>query len=158
MKTEEIKALIRRAEEARKAAYAPYSRFPVGAAVLAADGRIFTGCNVENISYPASFCAEQNAVGSAAAAGVREIIAAAVCGSADSYTTPCGLCRQVLATPCGLCRQVLAEFHVRAVYCARNEDDYITIDGKRNEDDYITIDGKDLLPHGFFAEELRENT
>ena len=120
MKTEEIKALIRRAEEARKAAYAPYSCFPVGAAVLAADGRI---------------CAEQNAVGSAAAAGVREIIAAAVCGSADSYTTPCGLCRQVLA-----------EFHVRAVYCARNEDDY------------ITIDGKDLLPHGFFAEELRENT
>lgn len=135
MKTEEIKALIRRAEEARKAAYAPYSRFPVGAAVLAADGRIFTGCNVENISYPASFCAEQNAVGSAAAAGVREIIAAAVFGSAESYTTPCGLCRQVLA-----------EFHVRAVYCARNEDDY------------ITIDGKDLLPHGFFAEELRENT
>ena len=125
MKTEEIKTLIRRAEEARKAAYAPYSCFPVGAAVLAADGRIFTGCNVENISYPASFCAEQNAVGSAAAAGVREIIA---------------------ATPCGLCRQVLAEFHVRAVYCARNEDDY------------ITIDGKDLLPHGFFAEELQENT
>lgn len=135
MKTEEIKALIRRAEEARKAAYAPYSRFPVGAAVLAADGRIFTGCNVENISYPASFCAEQNAVGSAAAAGVREIIAAAVCGSAESYTTPCGLCRQMLA-----------EFHVRSVYCARNEDDY------------ITIDGKDLLPYGFFAEELRENT
>lgn len=135
MKTEEIKTLIRRAKEARKAAYAPYSCFPVGAAVLAADGRIFTGCNVENISYPASFCAEQNAVGSAAAAGVREIIAAAVCGSADSYTTPCGLCRQVLA-----------EFHVRAVYCARNEDDY------------ITIDGKDLLPHGFLAEELRENT
>ncbi|BCW96129.1 MAG: cytidine deaminase [Fimbriimonadales bacterium] len=90
-------ALIRAAREARTHAYAPYSGYAVGAAVLADDGRVFAGCNVENASYGLSVCAERVAVFGAAAAGAQRLVAAAVC-------TPDG------GTPCGACRQVLLEF------------------------------------------------
>lgn len=83
----------------RRHAYCPASRFRVGAAVLATDGRIFVGCNVENASYGLTICAERAAVAAAVAAGVRKLAAVAV---ATGTTPP--------ASPCGACRQVLAEF------------------------------------------------
>lgn len=90
-------ALVRRAWEARQAAYAPYSRFAVGAAVLAESGRIFAGCNVENAVFGATLCAERVAVGQAVVSGERRIVAVAVVADSEEFTTPCGTCRQVLA-------------------------------------------------------------
>lgn len=81
----------------RDRAYAPYSKFQVGALLVASDGRIFTGCNVENLSYGLTLCAERVAVGSAVAAGAKEIIAAVVVADTQSPISPCGACRQVLA-------------------------------------------------------------
>lgn len=88
-------------------AYAPYSNFAVGAALLAADGRVFSGCNVENISFGLTNCAERVAIGAAVAAGAREFLAVAIV--ADT---------KVPISPCGACRQVLAEFGVRRVILA----------------------------------------
>jgi len=89
--------LLRRAREARANAYAPYSRFPVGAALLAESGEVFTGCNVENASYGLSNCAERVAIGKAVSEGVRSFRAVAVVGPQDDlYCAPCGACRQVL--------------------------------------------------------------
>jgi cytidine deaminase len=90
-----VDRLVAAAWKARKRAHAPYSRFPVGAAVLA-EGRIFTGVNVENASYPLSVCAERNAVAAAVAAGKTAIEAVAVVAGTDGPTPPCGGCRQVL--------------------------------------------------------------
>jgi cytidine deaminase len=84
-----------RAREARDRAYAPYSGFQVGAAIVAG-GRIFTGENVENASYPVSVCAERNAVARMIDEGERRIDAVAVVTGADEPTPPCGACRQVL--------------------------------------------------------------
>jgi cytidine deaminase len=86
--------LIKLATEAREAAYAPYSSFRVGAAVLTASGRVFTGCNVENVSFGLSNCAESSAAFSAIAAGEREIVAIAVV--ARDLVFPCGACLQVI--------------------------------------------------------------
>lgn len=89
------KKLLQAACAASEQAYAPYSDYPVGAAILAADGQIFTGVNVENASYGLSICAERSAVFSAVAAGVRRILAVAVC--TQNAVSPCGACRQVLS-------------------------------------------------------------
>lgn len=89
--------LLRRARAARQRAYAPYSGFRVGAVVLTEDGQVFEGANVENAAYPLSACAEQNALRTMAAAGVRSpVIAVAVVGDGDEACTPCGGCRQVI--------------------------------------------------------------
>jgi cytidine deaminase len=89
--------LLRRAREARRNAYAPYSNFPVGAALLADDGRIFTGVNVENASYGLTTCAERTAVARAMSEGARGFRAVAVVGPEDDVPlTPCGSCRQIL--------------------------------------------------------------
>ena len=87
--------LIAQAQAARERAYAPYSNFAVGAALLARDGRVFTGCNVENAAYPTSMCAERVAVFKAVSEGERKFTAIAVVTSNGG--TPCGACRQVLA-------------------------------------------------------------
>ena len=100
-------ALVDAAWKVRELAYAPYSNFAVGAALLAADGRVFTGCNVENISYGLTNCAERVAIGAAVAAGVREFLAVAVVADTG-----------VPISPCGACRQVLAEFRVPRVMLA----------------------------------------
>ena len=90
-------ALVERAIEARKAAYAPYSRFAVGAALLAESGRVFCGCNVENLSFGLTICAERNAVAAAVAAGERKFRAIAIVADSKTPVSPCGACRQVLA-------------------------------------------------------------
>lgn len=90
-------SLVAVAWQARNMAYAPYSSFHVGAAVLAADGRIFSGCNVENISFGLSNCAERVAIGTAVAAGTRSFLAVAVVADTAVPISPCGACRQVMA-------------------------------------------------------------
>jgi cytidine deaminase len=92
-----VERLIEAARRVQAQAYAPYSNFPVGAAVLGADGRVFPGCNVENSSFGLTVCAERNAVAAAIAAGTRPTAMAVVVNGK-------------LVPPCGACRQVLAEF------------------------------------------------
>ncbi len=89
--------LIDQARLARDLAYAPYSHFAVGAALRTRSGRIFTGCNVENLSYGLTICAERAAVCAAVAAGEQEFEALAVVADSKEPVTPCGACRQVLA-------------------------------------------------------------
>jgi cytidine deaminase len=90
------KELLRAAEEARKTAYAPYSRYQVGAALLTASGRIYPGCNIENASYGATICAERVAVAKAVSAGENDFVALAVIADSAQPGTPCGICRQFL--------------------------------------------------------------
>lgn len=133
METEEIRHLLAKALEARKNSYSPYSLYPVGAAVMAGDGSIYTGCNMENVSYPASLCAERNALGSAIADGKRDFLAIAIIGSPDDYTMPCGICRQVLA-----------EFRVPLIICGKSENDY----------HLYTLE--EIFPAAFTADELKK--
>ena len=95
--------LAEKAKQAMAAAYAPYSGFMVGAALLCADGSIYTGCNIENGAYSPTLCAERTAFAKAVSEGKREFTAIAVCGGKGGQIT--GRC-----TPCGVCRQVMAEF------------------------------------------------
>lgn len=93
---EEFKKLIKKAEEARKRAYTPYSKFQVGAAVLCADGKIFTGCNIENASFGLTICAERIAIFKAISEGSTKFKAIAVVGDTAKPCSPCGACRQVI--------------------------------------------------------------
>ncbi|MCR4823707.1 MAG: cytidine deaminase [Treponema sp.] len=96
----QLHELFEAALQASKLSYSPYSKFPVGAAILSEDGRVFTGCNIENRSYGLTNCAERTAMFTAAAEGVRRIAAVAIAAPKADY--PVG--------PCGACRQVLTEF------------------------------------------------
>lgn len=89
--------------QAMQTAYAPYSGFRVGAALLCRDGSVYTGCNIENAAYSPTICAERTAFAKAVSEGKRDFVAIAVCGGKGGVIT--GLC-----TPCGVCRQVMAEF------------------------------------------------
>ena len=91
----DVAELLLVADQARKMAYAPYSGFAVGAALLATDGAIYAGCNVENASYGLTICAERNAIAHAVACGAQQFTAVAVV--TENGVTPCGACRQVLA-------------------------------------------------------------
>lgn len=90
----DLDALFAAAKAAQQQAYAPYSRFKVGAAILAEDGRVYRGCNVENAAYPVGACAEAGAISAMVAGGARAIRAILVLGDGDELVTPCGACRQ----------------------------------------------------------------
>lgn len=123
--------LIALAIEASQKAYVPYSQYHVGAALLSADGTIFTGCNVENASYPASICAERTALVKAVSEGQRRFVAVAVA-------------TQNAGSPCGICRQMMYEFapDLRVIL--------INFDGRIELETSLS----DLLPHGFGPENL----
>jgi cytidine deaminase len=91
-----LRELVHAAQQARQAAYAPYSHFKVGAAVRTRSGRIYVGCNVENASFGLSVCAERVAVFNAVAGADRDIVEIAIAADADPPARPCGACRQVL--------------------------------------------------------------
>ena len=135
-----IKELISTALEARKKAYTPYSEFKVGAAVLTAELRIYSGCNIENAAYSPGICAERTAVYKAISEGSRKIIAIAIVGdkTGDSITQ--------YAFPCGVCRQVLREFS--------NPDEMIVIVAK-SCDEYQLYTLNQLLPESFGPENLK---
>ncbi|CUS82409.1 cytidine deaminase [Candidatus Kryptobacter tengchongensis] len=88
--------LIKLAIEAKKLAYAPYSKFKVGAAILTNDGEVFTGCNIENSSYSLTICAERVAIFKAYSMGKKKFKSIAVVSDSKNYISPCGACRQVL--------------------------------------------------------------
>lgn len=94
------KQLVERSQKARKAAYAPYSRFKVGAALLLEDGEIISGCNVENASFGLCLCAERNAMTTAVAQGNRRFRAMAVATGSSPPAPPCGMCLQFMAEFC----------------------------------------------------------
>ena len=105
MNNETISMLIKKANDARAKSYCPYSGFAVGAALLCADGTIFTGANIENASYTPTICAERVAFFQAVHAGHRDFTAIAIVGGSrgkdiDSLCTPCGVCRQVMSEFC----------------------------------------------------------
>ena len=113
--------LIDLAKQAMENAYAPYSGYKVGAALLCADGTVFTGCNIENASFSPTICAERTAFAKAVSEGQREFVAIAVCGGKDGVITG-------LFPPCGVCRQVMREFCREdfAVFLADREGAYQT--------------------------------
>ena len=92
----EYKLLLEKAKEAKKLAYVPYSKFKVGAALLTKSGKIYTGCNVENVSFSPTICAERIAIFKAVSEGEKEFEAIAVISDLDRIVHPCGVCRQVM--------------------------------------------------------------
>ena len=128
--------LIKTAIEARKRAYAPYSGFSVGAALLTADGRVFMGCNIENAAFTPTNCAERTAFFKAVSEGVRAFEAIAVVGGKGEE--PSEFC-----APCGVCRQVMAEF------CSH--DFRIVLGNEKNQTVYTL---SELLPASFSKSDL----
>ncbi|MBR2759690.1 MAG: cytidine deaminase [Solobacterium sp.] len=127
--------LIQEAFKGLRFAYAPYSGYPVGAAVLAKDGRVFLGCNIENASYPAGNCGERTALYHAYAHGLRKDDIAALAIVTNGNT---------VAGPCGICRQVMLEL--------MNADTPIYL---ANRSDQIETCIKELMPLSFTAEDLK---
>lgn len=134
--------LIEKAFAARKQAYAPYSRFAVGAALLTRNDKIYTGCNVENASFGATNCAERTAVFKAVSEGEKEFKAIAIVGGGAD--TPEGELLADYAYPCGVCRQVLREF------CDKD----LQILVAKSMKDYKEYTLEELLPFGFGGENL----
>ncbi|ABW18797.1 cytidine deaminase [Alkaliphilus oremlandii] len=126
--------LVREAIEAKKNAYVPYSKFPVGAALLTKEGKVYRGCNIECASYGGTNCAERTAIFKAVSEGDRNIEAIAVVSDLDDYTYPCGICRQVI------------------VEYGR---DIKLIIGK-SEEEFKVYTINDLLPNSFTPEDLEK--
>jgi cytidine deaminase len=124
-------ALIEAALAAREQAYAPYSRYQVGAALLASDGTIFTGCNIENAAYTPTVCAERVAIFKAVSEGYREFVAIAVATAGGG-------------SPCGVCRQVMSEFMLDAQVLIVDDEGTVVVD----------TTGRDLLPFAFGPQNL----
>ena len=130
--------LIEQALKARRSAYAPYSGYKVGAALLCKDGSVYTGCNVENASYGAANCGERTAVFKAVSEGQREFTAIAITGGRDDGEMD-------FAYPCGICRQVLREF--------TDPERFTVLVGKSTED-YREMTLEALLPSSFGPDNL----
>ena len=120
----DAKLLIEKAYEAQKLSYSPYSNFTVGAALLGASGKIYTGCNIENAAFTPTNCGERTAFFKAVSEGQMEFSAIAIVGSRNGasedeidYCAPCGVCRQVMMEYC--------DTKTFKIYLAKNEDDYI---------------------------------
>ena len=134
----DVEKLIAEALEARKMAYTPYSHFQVGAALLAADGTIYRGCNVENAAYTPSNCAERTAFFKAVSEGQRNFSAIAIVGGKEGETL-------ALTAPCGVCRQVMREF------C---DPEHFSVILGVSMTEYRILSLKELLPLGFGPENL----
>lgn len=128
----DVERLIEEAMKAREMAYAPYSEFRVGAALLDGDGTIYSGCNIENASYGACNCAERTAIFKAVSEGAGDFRAIAIVGGKDKAVTE-------FCPPCGICRQVMSEF------CDADTFKVILFDGTETRS-YLL---RDLLPHAF---------
>lgn len=135
-----IRKLIKTAVRQLSYSYAPYSHFKVGAALLAENGTIYTGCNIENAAYTPTNCAERTAFFKAVSEGVRTFKAICITGGMNGELTD-------YTAPCGVCRQVMMEF------CSPEEFEIILAKG---EDDYKMYKLKDLMPLGFGPGNLRE--
>ena len=133
MEKAEIQALIREAFEGQKFAYVPYSRFHVGAALRARDGRVFKGCNIENAGYTPTNCAERTALFKAVSEGVTRFTDIAVVGSRR------GEVNKQITSPCGVCRQALFEFGGPE----------LNVIMAKTPDDFIERSMEELLPFGF---------
>jgi cytidine deaminase len=131
--------LLKEAIKARENAYAPYSKFAVGAALLTKSGKLYRGCNIENASYPATNCAERTAFFKAVSEGEREFEAIAIAGG------PAGKAPEDLCAPCGICRQVMMEFCDPATF--------LVILGT-GDADVCTYTLQELLPLGFGPKNL----
>lgn len=138
MKHEQIVELIETAVDQLQYSYVPYSGFRVGAALLAQNGRLYTGCNIENAAYTPTNCAERTAFFKAVSEGVRDFQAICVVGGPDGRM-------ESYAPPCGVCRQVMMEF------CDPEEFEIILATGK---EDYKTWKLKELMPLGFGPDNL----
>lgn len=132
---EQAELLIRRAIEAREFAYCPYSNWAVGAALLTQEGRIYTGCNIENGGFSATNCAERTAFFKAVSEGEKNFAAIAIVGGTKGEPL------QQYCSPCGVCRQVMSEF------C--DPDDFLVIHGK-TPTDYKVFTLRQMLPEGGF--------
>lgn len=135
---EEKEQLFKAALMARKMAYAPYSCYTVGAALLTKEGKIYTGCNIENASYGAANCAERTAFFKAVSEGETAFLAIAVAGG------KAGKAAETYAYPCGICRQVMQEF------CDKNFLIFVVKDSGEYEEHTLT----EVLPYGFGGENL----
>lgn len=132
----DYKLLMTKAQEARKNSYSPYSHFRVGAALLCKNGKIFTGCNIENAAYTPGNCAERTAIFKAVSEGERDFEALAIVGGKEGETAD-------FCAPCGVCRQVIAEF------C--NKDFKIVLG---NEEKFQAYTLGELLPFAFTEKDL----
>lgn len=131
--------LILEAKKAREKAYAPYSHFRVGAALVAKNGKIYHGCNVENSSYSPTNCAERTAFFKAISEGEREFTKIAIVGGME------GTDADELCAPCGVCRQVMMEF------CNPDSFQIVLANGK---DKHIQVSLKEMVPYGFSPKNL----
>ena len=131
--------LILEAKKAREKAYAPYSHFRVGAALVAKNGKIYHGCNVENSSYSPTNCAERTAFFKAISEGEREFTKIAIVGGME------GTDADELCAPCGVCRQVMMEF------CDPDSFQIVLANGK---DKHIQVSLKEMVPYGFSPKNL----
>lgn len=131
----DIDKLIKEAAIAREKAYAPYSKFKVGAALLTAEGKVYHGCNIENASYSMTNCAERTAIFKALSDGETNFSLLAVVADTEKPVSPCGACRQVILEHCSKdMKVVLANL----------------------KGDFLTVTVKDLLPNAFSSEDLYE--
>ncbi|KAK3512903.1 hypothetical protein QTP70_028981 [Hemibagrus guttatus] len=134
MNSSGVTGLIRQSLEAKEFAYCPYSKFRVGAALLAHDGKVFTGCNIENACYNLGICAERTAISKAVSEGYKDFQAIAIASDL----------REQFISPCGACRQFMREFGVNwVVYLSK-------LDGT-----YVEMTVEELLPESFGPEDLK---